>query len=150
MLTVYHGGNFDSDGSRLWTSVDPEYAAGYAQLHEGDLWALTVEIADAEILDVSGCELDAAAVASSLTAAGLPAQCREDEHQHPQSVVRRVSDEAIRAAGFRAVRLCEWIDWGHQSTGTVVRRAVSLCLVDLDAIVHRETVSMPEGNFHVP
>ena len=52
-----------------------------------------------------------------------------------------VSDEAIRAAGYRAVRLCEWSDWGHPIyTGPLIYRTVSLCIIDPSAIVSREIV----------
>ena len=47
----------------------------------------------------------------------------------------------FRAAGYRAVRLCEWTDWGHPIyTGSLIYRTVSLCIIDPSAIVSREIV----------
>ncbi|MCA1586813.1 MAG: hypothetical protein LC791_19265 [Acidobacteria bacterium] len=148
MLELCQGGTLQEPGRHLWTTSDVDYAAGYALLHEGDVWALTVNLRDRDILDLTGCGLDATAVAVTLTNVGLPAFSLEEDAQHPQSVLRRVSDEAIRAAGYRAVRLCEWIDWGH---GVVpcVRHAASVCLVDLRAIVHREVRPLPPWNVHL-
>ena len=148
---LYHGGAMNEPGVRLWLAADADYAAGFAQIHyEGALWALTLNLADSDILDLTNHGLDACAVADALTAAGIPVSCLVGDEDRPQSVLRRVADDAIRAAGFRAIRLCECIDWGQERTDLVLRRAVSLCLVDLGVIVACAVMPMPKRNFQEP
>jgi hypothetical protein len=60
-------------------------------------------------------------------------------------VLRRVSNDAIRAAGYRLVRVREWIDWGAGE-----RHAEAVLIVDLTAICDRETLPLPDRNFQFP
>ena len=140
MLTLYHGGLLDGRcRTRLWATTDYEYATAYADTYEVEVWALSVDIRESEILDVTAHGLDAKAVAAALADAGLPgASVGDDEIEMPHRGLWNVPDEAIRSAGFRAIRLCEWTDWGHPvHTGPMIRRTVSLCLVDLSAVPFR-------------
>jgi hypothetical protein len=149
-LRLYHGGALNAPGERLWATPDPAYAAAFAQLYEADLWALTVDLREHDILDLTACGFNARVVAAVLTLAGLLATCADDEAQHPHCVVRRLTDEAIMDAGYRAIGIHEWIDWGHERVGPVIRHAVSVCLVDLGAIVERRAMKMSRRNFHLP
>jgi hypothetical protein len=144
VLKLYHGGTLDEPGATLWATSDPDYAAAFAQLHEGDLWTLNVDIQESEILDLTSFGLNVSAVASALTARVCPVSNQADDEGHPQCVLRRVPAAAIRAAGYRAVRLRERIDWG---TGD--RHAESHWLVDMTAITCRRAVPLPDRNFHV-
>jgi hypothetical protein len=96
LLRLYHGGALNAPGARLWATPDPAYAAAFAQLYEAELWALRVYLCEDEILDLIACGFNARVVAAVLTLAGLPATCADDEAQHPQCVVRRLTDEAIK------------------------------------------------------
>jgi hypothetical protein len=143
VLTLFHGGRLDERRrTRLWTSANYEYAKEYADTWETVVWKLTVDLSDSEILDLTEHGTDARAVAAALTEAGLSgASVADGEANHPQCALRGISDEAIRAAGYRAVRLCEWTDWGHPIyTGSLIYRTVSLCIIDPSAIVGREIV----------
>jgi hypothetical protein len=42
------------------------------------------------------------------------------------------------------------VDWGHVSTGPMIRSAESVCLVDLGAIVERRALKLPRRNFQLP
>jgi hypothetical protein len=106
---------------------------------------LTLDIPREEVLDLTGCGLDAAAVATDLSFAGIPARLRAGDERHPRMVLRRVSNDAIKAAGYRAVRVREWIDWGAGE-----RHAESVLIVDFDAICDRETLPLPDRNFQFP
>jgi hypothetical protein len=103
---------------------------------------LTVDLSESEILDLTEHGTDARAVAAALTEVGLPrASVADDEANHPQCTLWAISDESIKAAGYRAVRLCEWRDWGDPVyTGPLIYRTVSLCIIDPSAIVSREIV----------
>src|SRR5688572_18445043 len=147
MLSLYHGGNFDAPAvTTLWTTPNFDYAAGYAELHDSAVvWALTLDVADPEVLDVTAHGFDATAVAAALSSAGMHTWVGPDEKDAPQCALRRVRVEQIRAAGYRVVRLRERIDWGAGP-----QCATSLYVVDLTAIVHREAIALPDGkNFQM-
>lgn len=138
-LRLYHGGTLNEPRSRVWATPEHDYATEYAQLHKAELWALDVELSDGEILDLTACGRDTVAVAAALAAAGIAATSEKDATQ-PASVLRRVRDAAILAAGYRAVRIWEWNDW---KSGAGQREVLSLCLVDLGAIQRREASPLP-------
>jgi hypothetical protein len=73
---------------------------------EGVLWILTLDVSESDVLDLRGCGLDVAAVATDLSFAGIPAHTTEGDEQHSHLVLRRVQ-ETIRKAGYRMVRLRE-------------------------------------------
>ena len=150
MLTLYHGGQLNAGRTRLWLTGDFEYAACYAEMYCLDhVWALTLDLRPSDILDVIAYGLDARAVAAALVVAAIPAaSILDDEIDRPPCALDGVPNAAIRAAGYRAVRLWEQVDWGHPvHTGPKVRRTVSLCLVDLTAIVCRVAIALPAENF---
>ena len=145
MIRLYHGGLITDVSGSLWATPDADYAAAFAQLYEGALWMLTVDVNDGEVLDLRGCGLDVAAVATDLTFAGIPARTHAGDDRHPLLVVRRVKP-AIQTAGYRLVRLREWIDWGAGE-----RHAEWVLIVDMTTIVDREVVPLPPGrNFQFP
>jgi hypothetical protein len=138
VLILYHGGAFDEPRTRIWLTADFDYAAAFAQLYDCEtLWQFTVALNEDEILDLTGWGLDVAAVVPALVEAGS-SQAAEDDANHPHRVLWRLSDDIIRAAGYRAVRLREWIDWGAGP-----RHAESLCLIDMSAIVRSDVVVLP-------
>jgi hypothetical protein len=136
----------DAPLATLWATPDFDYAAGYAELHDSDVvWALTMDLADADILDLTPHGLDATAVAAALTSAGMHTGTLPGEKSGPQCALRRVSVEKIPAAGYGAVRIRERIDWGSGP-----QCAVSLRIADLTAIVRREAIPLPAGkNFQM-
>lgn len=106
---------------------------------------LTLDVEDGQVLDLTDCGLDVAAVATDLLFAGIPASTQPGDERHPQMVLRRVSNDAIRAAGYHVVRIREWIDWGAGE-----RHAESMLIVDLTAIADREVLPLPDKNFQFP
>jgi hypothetical protein len=144
--TLYHGGRLDDTRlTRLWATPDFAYAAAFAELYEAELWALSVDLADADTLDLTSHGFDAVAVATALTNAGIPSLVSADEREHPHYALWRVPDGETRAAGYRAVRIWESIDWGSGR-----RQTQSMVIVDLSAIVSRDAVPLPEGvNFQM-
>lgn len=53
------------------------------------------------VLDLTGRGLDVGAVATDLKSTGIPASVDAADERHRQEVLRRVSNNAIRAAGYR-------------------------------------------------
>lgn len=145
MIRLYHGGTLGQSSDSLWATPDVDYAAAFAQLHDAPLVMLTLDVAHEEVLDLTGCGLDVAAVATDLSFAGIPARIRAGDERQPLMVLRRVSSAAIRAAGYRLVRMREWIDWGAGE-----RHAESVLIVDVTAICDRETVPLSDRNFQFP
>ena len=145
MLRLYHGGNLDHLPDSLWATPDFGYAAAFAELHESPVWMLTVDVGTEEILDLTGCGLDPDAVATDLLFAGIPARTRRGDERNPHAVLSGVSTDAIKAAGYRLVRIREWTDWGAGR-----RQAESVLIVDMTAICDRETVPLPDRNFQFP
>jgi hypothetical protein len=111
VIRVYDGGLLDKSSGSLWASFDPDYAAAFAQLYEGALWMLTLDVAEGEVLDLTDCGLDVSAVVTDLMFAGIPARVEADDERNPHEVLRRVSPDAIRAAGYRVVKIREWVNW---------------------------------------
>jgi hypothetical protein len=141
---LYHGGAFNESGTRIWLTPDFDYAAALAQLYDCEtLWQVTVAANEDEILDLTGCGPDVAAVVAALVEAGS-SQPAEDDANHPHRVLWRLSDDVIHAAGYRAVRLREWIDWGAGP-----RYAESLCLIDMSAIVRSDVVVLSPLNYQL-
>jgi hypothetical protein len=97
------------------------------------------------MLDLTDCGLDVDAVVTDLRFAGIPAQSEPGDERHPLRVLWRVPVEAIRAAGYRVVRLREWIDWGAGE-----RHADSVYVVDPTAIFDREVLPLPDRNLQFP
>jgi hypothetical protein len=60
VVRLYHGGTLDEPSGSLWASPDADYAAAFAQLHEGPLWMLTLDVSDDAVLDLTGCGLNVA------------------------------------------------------------------------------------------
>ena len=145
MIRLYRGGSVDQSSDSLWATPDADYAAAFAQLHEAPLVMLTLDVANEEVLDLTDCGLDVAAVATDLSFAGIPARARTGDERQPLMVLRRVSNDAIRAAGYRLVRVREWIDWGAGE-----HHAESVLIVDVTAICDRETLPLPDRNFQFP
>jgi hypothetical protein len=145
VIRLYHGGTLDEPSDSLWAAPDADYAAAFAQLHEGELWRLTLDVSEGEVRDLTGCELDVVSVVTNLLFAGIPASNHTGDERHPQMVLRRISPGAFRAAGYRVVRVREWIDWGVGE-----RHAESVFIVDLTAIVDREALPLPDTNFQFP
>jgi hypothetical protein len=145
MLRFYHGGHLDRVDGSLWATPDSDYAAAFAQMWEGALWMLTLDVSESEVLDLRGCGLDVAAVATDLSFAGIPAHTAAGDEQHPHLVLRRVQAETIRKAGYRMVRLRECVDWGAGD-----RHAESVLIVDPSVIVDREVLPLPDRNFQFP
>src|SRR4030095_9164440 len=106
---------------------------------------LTLDVSDGEVLDLTDCGLDASAVVTDLTFAGIPARVHPGDERHPQKVLCRIPNDAIRAAGYRVVRVREWIDWGAGE-----RHAESVLIVDVTAICDRDTCPLPDQNFQFP
>ena len=75
----------------------------------------------------------------------MQAHAAPEDARHPQQVVRRIPIHAIRAAGYRVVRVREWIDWGAGE-----RHAESVYIVDPTAILDREVLPLPDRNFQFP
>jgi hypothetical protein len=134
--TLYRDGDVAALGPALWATSHREHAARFARRHAADLWALTLELRDDEILDLT-LSRNPEAVARALAAAGIPADYRRGEDRHPQSVVRRLHPDAVLHAGYRAVLLCEAIEGGPELV-------TSLLLVDLSAVVSRQIVPMDD------
>jgi hypothetical protein len=145
VIRVFHGGYLDESSGSLWASPDADYAAAFAQLHEAGLWMLTLDVKDGEVLDLTDCRLDVAAVITDLAFVGIPASIQAGDERHPQKVLRRISHHAIRAAGYRVVRVRDWVDWGAGE-----RHAESVLIVDLTAILDREVLPIPDRNFQLP
>ena len=145
MIRLYHGGRLDANQDVLWATPDAAYASAFAQFWEGTLWQLTLDVNEGEVLDLTGCGLDTAAVATDLSFVGIPSRTRDDDERHPMLVLRRVSPDAIRAAGYRVVRIREWVDWGAGE-----RHAESVLIVDQTAIFDREVLPLPDRNFQFP
>ena len=145
MIRLYHGGLLDGTSGSLWATPDADYAAAFAQMWEGALWMLTLDVNEGEVLDLTGCGLDVAAVVTDLRFAGIPASAQAGDERHPQNVLRRISNEAIKAAGYRVVRVRGWVDWGAGEC-----HAESVLIVDLTAIWDREVLPLPDRNFQFP
>jgi hypothetical protein len=103
---------------------------------------LTLDVDAEHVLDLTGCGLDITAVAIDLAFAGIHASTQEGDERHPQMVLRRLSHDAIRAAGYRLARFREWVDWAAGE-----RHAESVLIVDRTAICDREVVPLPDRNF---
>ena len=114
MIRLYHGGPLSDESGSLWATPDVDYAAAFAQLHESALWMLTLDVHERDVLDLTGCGLDVSAVTTDLRFAGIAATVHAGDERHPMRVLRRITPDAIRAAGYRAVRLREWTDWGAE------------------------------------
>jgi Zn ribbon nucleic-acid-binding protein len=145
VIRLYHGGLLDHSAGSLWATPDADYAAAFAQMWEGALWMLTLDVSEDEVLDLTDCGLDVAAVVTDLTFAGISARVHADDKRHPQKVLRRVPNDSIRAAGYRVVRVRDWIDWGAGE-----RHAESVLIADLTAICDREVLTLPDRNFQFP
>jgi hypothetical protein len=140
VLTLFHGGAMDSSSRRLWLTANREYAAGFAVLYDLDfVWTVVVDVDERDILDVSSSGLVATEVASALRRHGIPIDAMPTDASH--QVVWRVPDDHLRAAGFRAVRLLESVDWGSGPLTTA-----SLCLIDTTAIVQQSMVPIDESD----
>jgi hypothetical protein len=88
-----------------------------------------------EVLDLTGCGFDVGAVATDLLFAGISVRIDPSDAGNPHLLMRRVSPEAIRKAGYRVVCIREWIDWGAGE-----RHAESMLIVDVTAICDREVL----------
>jgi len=44
VIRLYPGGSLDRSSRTLWATPDSDYAAAFAQLHEGELWMLTLDV----------------------------------------------------------------------------------------------------------
>ena len=119
MATYYHGGTIPATG-RVWVTKSMEYAQGYADMKGGSLNTLEINIDADSILDLTDAEYDAELAAEMLRDAGIDARGCEDEDTH--CVVNRLSDSAIIAAGFSAIKIAEWTD--------CVGECISMCVVD--------------------
>jgi hypothetical protein len=144
MLRVYHGGELHWPAESLWATSDWEYAAAFAQLHDGPLWMLTLDVSDGEVLDLTDCGLEVSTVVTDLMFAGIFATTQAGDERQPMIVVRRVSPDAIRAAGYRgpAARV--------DQLGSGERHAESVYVVDPTAILDREVLPLPDRNFQFP
>jgi hypothetical protein len=126
----------DSPGRRLWLTANRDYAEGFAELYDLDfVWTVVVDVDERDILDVSSSGLVATEVASAMRRHGITIDATATDTSH--QVLWRVPDDHPRAAGFRAVRLLESVDWG---SGLLT--AISVCLIDPTAIVQQYRVSM--------
>ena len=105
MIRVFHGGLLDGSSGSLWATPDADYAAAFAQMWEGSLWMLTLDVSEDEVLDLTDCGLNVAAVVTDLTFAGIRVGVHPGDERHPQKVLRRIPNDAIRAAGYRVVRV---------------------------------------------
>jgi len=83
VIRLYRGGSVDQSSDSLWATPDADYAAAFAQLHEAPLVMLTLDVANEEVLDLTGCGLDVAAVATDLSFAGIPARARTGDERQP-------------------------------------------------------------------
>jgi hypothetical protein len=144
VIRVYHGGVLDQSSGWLWATPDSAYAAAFAQLYEGALWMLTLDVNQDEVLDLTGCGLDVAAVATDLSFAGIPTSAQAGDERNPHRLLRRVPVTSIRKAGYRVVRIREWVDWGAGE-----RHAESVLIADLTAIIDHEVLSLPDRNFQL-
>jgi hypothetical protein len=90
----------DRFGGSLWASLDPDYAAAFAQLYEGALWMLTLDVADGEVLDLTGCGLDVSAVATDLMFAGIAARVEADDERHPQKSIAASLTRCASSSGL--------------------------------------------------
>jgi len=129
----------------LWTSLDPDYAAAFAQLHEGELWQLTLDVHNDAVLDLTPCGLDAAGVAARLRSIGIDAHAPDNDPRQTHKVLWETPTEQIRAAGYRAVRLREYTNWGEGE-----HHAESVLIVDVTTIIDSEVKPLPAKNFQVP
>ena len=145
MIRLYHGGLLADASGPLWATPDADYAAAFAQLWEGALWQLTLEVDAGEVLDLRGCGLDVSVVTTDLRFAGIPASTLPGDERHPTLVLRRIKPDAIRSAGYRVVRLRDWVDWGAGE-----RHAESVLIVDPTAVCDREVLPLPRRNFQFP
>jgi hypothetical protein len=107
VLRVYHGGLLDRSAGSLWARFDPDYATAFAQLYEGALWMLTLDVAESEVLDLRGCGLDVGAIATDLRFAGISPQIEAGDERNLHRLIRRIPPETIRNAGYRVVRIRE-------------------------------------------
>jgi hypothetical protein len=141
VLTMYHGGHLAIPSEATWLS-DFDYAAAWAELVDADyVWEVTLGFAPHEILDVTRCGFDAEAVAEALRAMNVQAlDPPADQPGFPPAVIRATSASAIREAGYRAIRLREWVDW---DLGAGRQETVSLYLADLSAIVVTRKAPLP-------
>jgi hypothetical protein len=128
----------------LWATPDSAYAAAFAQLYEGALWMLTLDVDESEVLDLTGCGLDVEAVATDLSFAGIPAKPQPSDERNPHGLLRRVPLDAIRKAGYRVVRIRDWVDWGAGE-----RHAESVFIADLTTIIDHEVLPVPDRNFQL-
>jgi hypothetical protein len=84
-MTLYHGGNLhdlnDEGIKRLWASEDFDYAAAFAQLHEGHVWALELKLTKNEVLDLTACGFD---VNGKSRPHALQVSLAEKHHPPPQ------------------------------------------------------------------
>ena len=97
MLTVYHGGHLDENRrTRLWTSTTYEYATWYADSHETNVWALTLDLEENEILDVTAYG-SMQEQSQPPCGRGTPGtSVTDDQHQDPQCALRHVPDDQIQ------------------------------------------------------
>jgi hypothetical protein len=145
MFRVFHGGTFDESSGSLWATPDAEYAAAFAQLHEGAVWMLTLDLAEGDVLDLTRCELDVQAIVTDLRFAGIAATMDPADVRNPHRLLCCIPPDAIRHAGFRVVRLRESVNWDSGE-----RHAESLLIADLTAIRDREAVPLPDKNYQFP
>jgi len=119
--TIYHGGKRPEAKrpGRLWVTEDIAYAREYAEAKGGKVYATCLDLSRLSVLDLTEAGLDAERAAELLRAAGVASAVGYSDEE-PHCVVRRISDEACRAAGIDAIRIMEDTDG---------RRAESLCLV---------------------
>jgi len=105
---------------------------------------LTLDVNEDEVLDLTGCGLDVAAVVTDLSFAGIPARTQAGDERNPHLVLNRIPADAIRRAGYRVVRIRDWVDWGAGE-----RHAESVLIADLSAIIDREVLPLPDRNFQL-
>lgn len=110
--TYYHGGRESN-----WVAEDESYAAGYAAMNGGGMTAVTIEVEDDDVLDLTECGYDAEQAAEILTEAGFTSRGGEDEDTH--CVVNRL-DLAAVAAQFKAIRIREWTDGVGETTSMLI------------------------------
>src|SRR4051794_5516723 len=91
----------------------PTFAAGYAELRDCDyVWRVTLELLEADMLDLTPFGYGASAVATALASAGIAApRPSPGDADFPPAVVRAVQACAVRDAGYRAIRMCDSVDW---------------------------------------
>src|SRR4051794_22176 len=93
---MFHGGLLDEPGDTFWFSADADYASAFAELRHGDfVWSVTLDLDDADVLDLTSFSYRAKAVMAALRRAGITA---------PSQIAITITSHRPRSVASRRVR----------------------------------------------